>query len=246
MKHFFKYACRSFSNRFPKVIPILSICILLCEDGYCQNNTASVQNPFIFGCSCCSDTLFDFADKNVKYILSNSESVLTCFDKTQPKWSIDLKNQFNHPSVKINCMELRVIDRQSVIRLYDDSAKWKIDLNSSSGKAINSQITYLHCGYENNTVQDEIIQKIEYGQPTQYSRTDTLGISKSVSISIPKDKCNKITVSGVLLANTEVPLILNTDFTFDCESYEFRIINKAIITSGAIVKINWFYRECSD
>ncbi|MEO5642586.1 MAG: hypothetical protein ABIQ40_17090 [Bacteroidia bacterium] len=245
MKHFLKYICHS-SNHFPKVIPILSIGILLYAVGYAQNNTGSVQNLAIFGCSCCSDTLFDFADKNVKYILSNSESVLTCFDKAQLKWTIDLKNKFNRPSVKINCMELRVIDQQPVIRLYDDSAQWKIDLNSSSGNAINSQVTYLHCGYENSTVQDEIIQKVESGQPTQYSRTDTLGISKPVSIFIPKAKCNKITVSGVLLAKTEVPLILNTDFTFDCESYEFQIINEAIITSGAIVKINWFYRECSD
>jgi hypothetical protein len=112
--------------------------------------------------------------------------------------------------------------------------------------SLNSHVDklYVHCN-SGDTTTDEIIKKIEACQPTQYFRIDTLKGSNAVPIYLPKEQCEQITVSVNMLGKQEVTLISETDYTFNCDTYELKIINSAILDSGLIIKINWFYRNCS-
>jgi hypothetical protein len=104
--------------------------------------------------------------------------------------------------------------------------------------------TYIHCGYDSDTTTDEIIRKVDAGQPTWFFKTDTLNNERLYSFIIPQKNCDKITVFVNLPAEKR-ELVANVDYVFDCENYKLTIINQELQNARAIIRMTWFYRDCN-
>jgi hypothetical protein len=52
--------------------------------------TDTAKANFIFGCSCCADTLRDLTDKSKIYVLTDNETELRAYKSGKKKWSIPL------------------------------------------------------------------------------------------------------------------------------------------------------------
>ena len=95
-------------------------------------DTAKVN--FIFGCSCCADTLHDLADKRKIYVLTDNETELIAYKSGKKKWSILVHQTFSDKNTKIECMEFYEVNKKLVLRLFTNKEpKNHVDINPKNG-----------------------------------------------------------------------------------------------------------------
>ena len=89
---------------------------------------------FIFGCSCCADTLNDCVDKSRLYILSDNETTLTAYKSGKKKWTTTVQEVFGTNNAKINCMEFYEVEEKIVLRLFSDVTQAvRVDIDPKNG-----------------------------------------------------------------------------------------------------------------
>jgi len=92
---------------------------------------------FIFGCSCCADTLKDNTDKSWLYILSDNEMTLTAYKSGKKKWATTAEKVFGTNNRKINCMEFYEVKKNIVLRLFTSEIEQvRVDINPKNGHQI--------------------------------------------------------------------------------------------------------------
>ena len=109
----------------------------------------------------------------------------------------------------------------------------------------NAQDTHIHCGYDSTFyAQDPVIAKIEFGNPTLYSLTDTImDLNKTrYSISSPITERMTIWVTIIDSNGEEKELISETEFHFDCNRSEVVLLTPELLRNGSVLQINWICR----
>lgn len=88
----------------------------------------------IFGCSCCSDTIQNVADKRWLYILTDNKSYLTAYKSGKEKWTIATHHIWGDNNVSIDCVDFFEVNKKIVLRLFSDDAKSYGEIDPKTGK----------------------------------------------------------------------------------------------------------------
>lgn len=110
---------------------------------------------------------------------------------------------------------------------------------------VNAQGRHCNCSNDSLSSEDPITQKIQAFNPTIFFLKDT--ISSLYDFELKKSFLhNEVGTIWVIVVNPkgkEVELNCESDFSFNCQTNEFEILNCNLIRKESIIEIYWTERR---
>ena len=120
---------------------LLLISFILSAGQFFGQKADSSNVGFVFGCSCCADTLKDHVDKSWVYILTDNEMTLTAYKSGKKKWATTAQEVFGTNDRKINCMEFYEVKKKIVLRLFTSEINQvRVDINPKNGHQLSKTL----------------------------------------------------------------------------------------------------------
>lgn len=108
----------------------------------------------------------------------------------------------------------------------------------------NAPNTHIQCGYDSTLALDTldpIIAKVEYRNPTIYTRKYRITESSKTIFPILSPITERMTIWATIIDPNGEEKELNTltEFHFDCNRSEVVIVASELLKMGSVLQINW-------